>query len=85
MPFASLAFTGFFPASINLYWFTLAGYQLFTTQLMYVSYIRRKLGSSADAPAQRTLRFDSAVIVEEKASSEEAMSAAEKIRPMNVD
>jgi YidC/Oxa1 family membrane protein insertase len=48
MPFASLAFTGFFPASINLYWFVLAMFQLGTTQLMYTNLVRRKFGIKSD-------------------------------------
>lgn len=81
MPFASLAFTGFFPASINLYWLTLSAYQLFTTQLMYTKFIRRRFGSaSGESQAQRTVRFDSAVIIEEKSTSEEVMNAAEKVK-----
>jgi len=44
LPFASLAFTGFFPASINLYWTTLALYQLMITQLMRTNSVLRYLG-----------------------------------------
>lgn len=64
---------------------TLSFYQLFTTQLMYSKYVRRTFGLSGEGPAQRTVKFDSAVIMEEKQSSEELMKAAEKVKPMSVD
>jgi hypothetical protein len=64
---------------------TLSYYQLFTTQLMYSKYIRRKFGLGGEGQTQRTVKFDSAVIVEEKESSEEVMKAAEKVKPMSVD
>lgn len=52
---------------------------------MYSKYIRRKFGLGGDNQSQRTVKFDSAVIVEEKQTSEEVMSAAEKVKPMSVD
>lgn len=70
LPFASLAFTGFFPASINLYWLTLSYYQLFTTQLMYSTYIRRTFGLGGDGHNHKTVKFDSVIIMEDKQTSE---------------
>lgn len=58
MPFFSLAFTGFFPASINLYWLTLAACQLATTQLMYTNLARRTFGIKTDDNAFRKIKFD---------------------------
>jgi hypothetical protein len=37
---------------------------------MYSKYIRRKFGLGGDNQSQRTVKFDSAVIVEEKQTSE---------------
>lgn len=70
MPFASLAFTGFFPASINLYWLTLSCYQLFTTQLMYSGYVRRKFGLSKDNSGPKTIKIENVVFVEDEKTSE---------------
>jgi YidC/Oxa1 family membrane protein insertase len=69
LPFASLAFTGFFPASINLYWTTLALYQLMITQLMRTDYIVRKLGKRKGDNPFKNIQIDEAIFVEEKNSS----------------
>jgi len=58
LPFASLAFTGFFPASINLYWTTLALYQLMITQLMRTDYVVRKLGKRKGDNSFKNAQYD---------------------------
>lgn len=51
---------------------------------MYSKYIRRKFGLGGDGQSQKTVKFDSVVIMEGKQNSEEAMKAAE-IKTMSVD
>lgn len=50
-----------------------------TTQLMYVEFIRRKFGlMGEDSQKKSTLKFDGAIFVEEKLTSEQVMKAAAK-------
>ena len=76
LPFASLAVTGFFPASLNLYWLTLSLYQLMITQLMYVPYIRRSFGlaEKQEGVSKKPTLFAKAMVVEDKRTSEEVMA-----------
>lgn len=78
LPFASLAITGFFPASLNLYWLTLSLYQLMITQMLYMPYIRRKfgLGGSDRQQPKRAPSFARAVVIEDKRTSGEVMDEA---------
>jgi len=41
LPFGSLVVTAFFPASICLYWTTIAAIQLGTTQLMHIKFFKK--------------------------------------------
>lgn len=45
---------------------------------MYSKYIRRTFGLSGEGQQTKTVKFDGAVFVEEKQTSEEAMGAAER-------
>lgn len=44
---------------------------------MYSKYIRRTFGLTGEGQQTKTVKFDGAVFVEEKQTSEEAMTAAE--------
>ena len=57
LPFASLAVTGFFPASINLYWATLALYQLLITQLMRTQYVIKKFGKQKGENTPKNIKI----------------------------
>lgn len=75
LPFASLSFTAFFPASINLYWMVLAGYQLMTTELMYTKFVQKAFSSNRSGPKSRGQFFE-AVFIDQKKTSEEIMKSA---------
>ena len=64
MPFFSLTFTAFFPASLSFYWFILAAYQLFNTQLLYVDVIRRRLKIGGYGKEKKVVNFTKAIFVE---------------------
>lgn len=75
MPFFSLAFTGFFPASINLYWLSLGIYQLMITELMHTNFIKRYFDyNNHEDKKRKILKFENAVFIEDKETSEEVMN-----------
>lgn len=70
LPFLSLAFTSFFPASINLYWFTLAGYQLMMTEMMYMKWVSRLFYPTENSDKGKKRKVDRAIFVAEGKTSE---------------
>eukprot|EP00178_Gracilaria_changii_P020032 TRINITY_DN58151_c0_g1_i1.p1 TRINITY_DN58151_c0_g1~~TRINITY_DN58151_c0_g1_i1.p1 ORF type:complete len:122 (-),score=11.73 TRINITY_DN58151_c0_g1_i1:128-493(-) len=68
LPFASLLFTAFFPASLSLYWTTLAAFQLTITQMMHIKYFRNLFSGQPMAPKKKK-EYDVAVFQEEKRTS----------------